>query len=92
MSEERSERNDSKALPNIAAVTGSLALLAACTADAEWDVQALSGIATFGLSGLVIGTLCLVNQRTGRVQAVMGTVTGAIGLEAFIYYFAAALR
>jgi len=55
-------------------------------------VQELNGIATFGLAGLVIGILCVANQKTGRVRAIAGIATGAIGLIVFVYYFAAALR
>ncbi len=85
------DKKESAGLPFVSLVSGGIALLFSIAADETWAVDELTGILTLGLGGVVIGTLCLMNQQTGRGKAVGGIATGAISLLVFARYFIAAI-
>ncbi len=55
--------------------------------DSQWDKDTIIGLGSFSVAGLVLGTISLNKQKTGKGMAITGVVLSSIALLAFIGMF-----
>ncbi|CAM3769068.1 hypothetical protein D3C76_741290 [compost metagenome] len=52
--------------------------------DSDWDRDTLLGLGLFALTGLVLGTLSIVNKKPGSNMAIAGAALSGISLFVYI--------
>lgn len=55
--------------------------------DSQWDKDTIIGLTSFSVASLVLGTISLNNQKTGKRIAITGVILSSISLLAFIGMF-----
>lgn len=73
-------------IPITSMVLGIICVIA-FSDDSPWDKDTILGLAGFSVAGLVLGTLSLTKQSTGKGMAITGVVLSAIALIATIGMF-----
>jgi hypothetical protein len=55
--------------------------------DLQWDKDTVVGLGGSSLAGFVLGAISLINQKAGKVMAIIGVVLSSVGLLAFVGMF-----
>lgn len=72
-------RSGSYWLPVPSMIFGLLALLA-CLDDSGFDLDTITGLATFSIASLTLGIISISNQRKGKGMAITGIITSSIAI------------
>lgn len=73
-------------VPITSLVLGIICVLALFD-DSQWDKDTILGLGIFSVSSLVLGTISLNKQKSGKGMAITGIVLSSIALLVFIDMF-----